>query len=169
MKQRVHAMSKAGFVLLLMVVVASTGFPQQQKLKPILDKYVEAWNTGNFNDLDAIMDPHFVRHSNDQPAVEGLEGMQKVISGLRTAYPDVKIVVKEEIDAENKSVCRWTLTGTNTGAGEMPPTGKSVKQWGISIFHFSDGKLAEEWVAFDNQSFLRQLGFTLKPPAGMKK
>ena len=169
MKQLVHAISKAGLGLLVMVVFASTGFPQQQQLKPLVDKYVEIWNTGNFKDVDAIMDPHFVRHANDQPAVEGVDGMKKVISGLRTAYPDVKVILTEEIYVENKSVGRWLLTGTNTGAGEMPPTGKSVKQWGISILHYSNGKLAEEWVAFDNQSWIQQLGFTMTPPAEKKK
>jgi predicted ester cyclase len=169
MKQPIHAMSKAGSVLLLMVVLVATGLSQQQQLKPAVEKYVAIWNTGDFKDLESIMDPHFVRHANDDPAVEGVDGMKKVISGLKAGYPDVKVVLTDEIYVENRSIARWSLTGTNTGAGEMPPTGKAVKQWGISIIRFANGKLAEEWVAFDNQSFLHQLGFTLTPPAEKKK
>jgi steroid delta-isomerase-like uncharacterized protein len=169
MKQLIHAMPKAGSVLLLLVVFVATGFSQQQKLKPIVDKYVEVWNSGNVKDLEAIIDPHFVRHANLQPKVEGVEGISKVISGFRSAYPDLKIGLSEEIFVENKSVGRWTLTGTNTGSGEMPPTGKSVKTWGISIIHFANGKIVEEWVGFDNQSFMEQLGFTMTPPAEKKK
>jgi steroid delta-isomerase-like uncharacterized protein len=169
MKQLIHAMPKAGSVVLLLVVFVATGFPQQQKLKPIVDKYVEIWNSGNVKDLDAIVDPHFVRHSNDQPVVEGVEGISKVISGFRSAYPDLKISVSEQIFVENKCVGRWMLTGTNTGSGEMPPTGKSVKTWGISMIHFADGKITEEWVAADNQSFMEQLGFTMTPPSEKKK
>jgi len=60
------------------------------------------------------------------------------------------------------------LTGTNTGSGEMPPTGKSVKIWGISIIHLADGKITEEWAGFDNQSFMEQLGFTMTPPSEKK-
>lgn len=69
MRQLTHAMPKAGSVLLLLVVFVATGFPQQQKLKPIIDKYVEVWNSGNVKDLESIIDPHFVRHANLQPKV----------------------------------------------------------------------------------------------------
>jgi hypothetical protein len=39
-----------------------------RELKPIGDAYVEAWNTGNLDALDAIIDPQFARHIS--PAVE---------------------------------------------------------------------------------------------------
>jgi hypothetical protein len=52
------------------------------------------------------------------------------MSGFRTAYPDLKIVLSDEVYSENKAAALWTFTGTNTGPGEMPPTGKSVKIWG---------------------------------------
>ena len=173
MKQLIHLTAKAGSTFLLMVVLVATGFSQKpdasQQLKPLIDKYVEIWNTGNVKDLDGILDAHFVRHANDAPAVEGAEGMKKLISGLRTGYPDFKVVLAEEIFTENKSVGRWSLTATNTGPGEFPPTGKPVKQWGVTILHFANGKIAEEWIAFDNQSFLMQQGFTMTPPAEKKK
>ncbi len=169
MKQLFHTMAKAGFVVFMMVVFAATGFPQEQKLKPIIDKYVEIWNSGNVKDLDAIINIHFIRRANLQPKVEGVAGLKKVIAGFRTAYPDLKIAVEEEIYGDNKSVGRWVLTGTNTGPGEMPPTGKSVRIWGVSTIHFAHGKLTEEWASFDNQSLMQQLGFTMKPPVVMKK
>jgi predicted ester cyclase len=50
----------------------------------------------------------------------------------------------------------------------MPPTGKSVSQWGINIIHFKDGKIVEEWDGFDNVPLLEQLGFTIIPPSGSK-
>jgi len=56
-----------------------------------------------------------------------------------------------------------TLTGTNTGQGEMPPTGKQIKIWGISIVHFANGKLTRESIAFDNQALMDQLGYTMMP------
>jgi predicted ester cyclase len=173
MKQLNHAMARVGSALLLTTVFVATGFSQKpdasQQLKPIIDKYVEVWNTGNVKDLDAILDPHFVRHANSGPAIEGVDGLKKVISGFRTAYPDLKIVVNEDIYAENKSVGRWALTGTNTGAGDMPPTGKAVTQWGISILHFANGKITEEYVGFDNLALMQTLGYTLAPPSEKKK
>ncbi len=138
------------------------------KLKPLADKYIEVWNGGNLSGLDAIMASDYEHHSNQSPDVSGIDGLKKIISGFRTAYPDLKMVLDDAVYADNGSAARWTFTGTNTGAGEMPPTGKTVKISGISIFRFANGKIASEWVAFDNQSFMEQLGFTMTPPATAK-
>lgn len=172
MKHFIRMGLQRGFLFLVVAVVMMTGCQQKpdasQQLKPIVDKYVAIWNSGNYDELSAIIDPHFVRHANLQPNVEGLDGIKKVISGFRTAYPDVKITVNDEVYSGGESAGLWTFTGTNSGAGEMPPTGKSVKIWGVSILHFANGKLVEEWVAFDNQSLMTQLGYTMTPPSGSK-
>jgi steroid delta-isomerase-like uncharacterized protein len=162
----------ASVLMTAIVFLAGCQQPQQdpsQKLKPILDKWVEVWNTGNLDELDAIIGPSFVRHVNLDPDVVGLDALKKNVSAIRSAYPDAKLVVDEEIYTENKFVGRWTLTGTNTGAGEMPPTGKPIKIWGFGELHFADGKIAEEWTAYDNLAFMKQLGFAVTPPSGQKK
>jgi len=140
-----------------------------QELKPLTDKYVEVWNNGNLDELDAIMDSNYIYHSNKLPAVNGIDGLKKVISSFRTAYPDLKLILEDELFSENKAAGRWHITGTNTGAGEMPPTGKSVDFWGIAILHVANGKLKEEWTASDNQSLMEQLGYIMMPPAAPKK
>lgn len=136
-----------------------------QELKPIVDKYIEVWNNGNFDELDAICDPKIVRIVNQIPDVQGVDGMKKVISGFRTSFPDLRITIDNEIYAENSVAIRWAFSGTNTGPGEMPPTGKSVSAWGIAIYHFTNGKITETRVAYDNQSFMEQLGFTMMEPS----
>jgi predicted ester cyclase len=172
MKQLMQTNLKVGSLFLMMVVLMSSGCQQQpdasKTLKPLAAKYVGVWNSGNMKDLDAIIDPHFVRHVNLQPDVEGVDGIKKVISGFRTAYPDLNIVLNDELYSENKSAGRWTLTGTNTGPGQMSPTGKSVKLWGTSLLHYANGKLTEEWVGFDNQSLMEQLGYAMTLPSETK-
>lgn len=147
---------------------------QQQKdyskeLKPLFDKYYEVWKTGNLDELDAIVDPNFVRHADAGSSVKGVEELKKMIQGFRTAFPDLQVTSDEEIYTENKFAGRWTFTGTHTGPGEFPPTGKTVKVWGNNIIHFKDGKIVEEWDAFDNVPFYEQLGFTIMPPKNEKK
>lgn len=171
MNQITHAMTRASSVVLMSLALVATGCQQpdqSQKLKPIIDKNLAIWNTGNVKDLDSILDQGFIRHESRRPDVVGVEGMGKLISGLRSSYPDFKLVFDEVIYGDNKVVVRWTVTGTNTGPGEFPPTGKSVKVWGVSLNHFANGKLTEEWIAFDNHSVMEQLGFTLAPPAAAK-
>ena len=140
-----------------------------QELKPILDKGIAIWNNGNLDQIGEVWDESVVRSVNQLPDVKGVEGMKKVISGFRTAYPDAKLTADEVIFAENKATLRWTFTGTNTGPGEMPPTGKKIKIWGITVLHFANGKVTKEIVAYNNQALMEQLGYTMTPPSGEMK
>lgn len=172
MKQLNAVISVIVSLLLLIAVVMTTGCQQKpdpaQHLKPLVDKYLDVWNGGNPDQLDAIFAPNSVRRVNFLPDVHGADGVKKVVSDFRTAYPDLKLVLEEVVYAENADAVRWVLTGTNTGAGEMPPTGKSVKIWGLAIHHYANGKITEEWVGYDMQSFMEQLGYTMTPPSASK-
>ena len=164
---------KTSSLLLLIPIILTTGCQQSkpdpsEKLKPIVDKYVEVWNTGNVDELDAIMDINMVRHAESSSA-EGLDNVKKLITGTRTAFPDINLVLDNEIYVENKFAARFSFTATNTGPGEIPPTGKSVKVWGVVITNFANGKITEEWVGYNNQSFMEQLGYTLIPPSSYKE
>lgn len=169
MKQLIQTILKTGPLFLLMALMVFTGCQQQkpdpsQELKPILDKGVAIWNNGNLDEVSEVWDESVVRSVNQLPDVKGVDGMKKVISGFRTAYPDAKLTADEEIYAENKVTLRWTFMGTNTGQGEMPPTGKKIKIWGITILHFANGKITREIVAYNNQALMEQLGFSMMPP-----
>ncbi len=155
--------------LLIISFVLFAGCQQQksdasQELKPVVDKYIEVWNNGNYDELDAIFNSDFVRIVNQIPDVKGVDGLKKVMSGFRTAFPDLKITIDNEVYAENSAAVRWAFSGTNTGPGEMPPTGKSVDIWGLDILHFVNGKISKQILAYDNQSFMEQLGFTMMAP-----
>jgi steroid delta-isomerase-like uncharacterized protein len=75
------------------------------------------------------------------------------------AFPDVAIVPKKLIAEGDLVVVYWVARGTNTGTGNgLPATGKKVEQAGITIWRIVDGKIKEEWSAFDQLSMMRQLG-----------
>jgi predicted ester cyclase len=152
--------------ILIMTVLIITGCKQKShasnELKPLAYKYVEVWNSGNLGELDSIIDLNFVYHSNQSPVVNGIDGLKKVITGFRAAFPDMKLVFTDEIYSENEASCIWSLTGTNTGQGAMRSTGKPIKMWGTSVFHFVNGKITGEWTAFDNLSILNQLRSKMK-------
>jgi predicted ester cyclase len=135
------------------------------KLKPVVDIYVRAWNTGNLNTLDAVCVPHVVRYDRMTEAYRGLDSLKRHITLIRAMYPDFKVTTEEELYVGNHAVVHWTITGTNTGPGIFPPTGKSFKVSGLSLSRFVDGKLAEERAAYDWLSMLEQLGFKVTPPS----
>jgi predicted ester cyclase len=77
----------------------------------------------------------------------------------------LKLVLDETIHLPNAAIVRWTATGTNTGPGDIPPTGKSVRNTGMDLVRFMDGKVTETLLYFDTGDWMTQLGYTFVPPA----
>jgi len=137
----------------------------EKELGPLLDKYVEFWNTGNFQDIENVLSPDFeLRMTPKYEPEKGIDLFKETITKWRTAYPDFHIEVKESFFTKGRAAGLWEITATNSGPGRHPPTGNSVKITGMSILHFSDGKIKDEWIASNNGYWLQQLGFKLVPP-----
>jgi steroid delta-isomerase-like uncharacterized protein len=132
--------------------------------KPLIEKYVEFWNTGDFAEIEKILHPDFeLRMTPKFEAEKGIEAFKESISKWREAYPDFNIELHEIVYDKDSAAARWTITATNTGTGLHPPTGKHVEVMGISIVHFVDNKIKDEWIASNNLYWLQQLGFKLVP------
>jgi hypothetical protein len=48
----------------------------------------------------------------------------------------------------------------------LPATGKKVEQAGITIWRIVNGKIKEEWSAFDQLSMMQQLGLLPQKTGG---
>lgn len=137
------------------------------ELKPVMDAYVEAWNTGQVDGLDSVAADNVQRHapSGFNSSANSLEDLKAAITRLRTAFPDARVAIDEAHFMENRSIAKWTFTGTNSGEGDFPATGKSVSVSGVSIARYEGGKMVEDWVYADSLDMMTQLGFSLAPPA----
>ena len=128
-------------------------------------KVVEVWNTGNVALIDELCSPEYVRHHVDiDEDIVGIDAFKEWVTSTRTMYPDFHVVIDEEIGAINKVIYRWTVTGTNTGPSDMPPTGKKVKFSGSSIINIANGKVTEEWLYYNDAAIQQQLGYRTSPP-----
>ena len=155
-------------IALAMFIFAANGQNSDAKkeLKPLVDKYVKAWNTGNVDILDAIIDKNYERKMSpaSRTAAVGLDGLKQVIIDTRTSFPDFHVDIIEEIYLKNKVITRYRFSGTNTGPGTIAPTGKKYTGTGISISNLKNGKVINEWAELDNLNTLLQLGYTITPP-----
>ena len=160
--QLIQKVPSLGLLLLIIVVLGCQQPDVSRELKPIVDVYVDAWNTGNVDKLDSVVDQEYVRHVSpaSTTGAVGLDSLKKVITNFRTTYPDFHVTLNEEIYTGNIGVGRWSYTATNTGPGNIPPTGKKISATGISILHFKNNKIVDEWVENDNLAVMTQLGFT---------
>jgi len=130
------------------------------KNKAVAQKTVDAMNTGNLALLDSAFAADYVEHSPDpMTEAKGIAGLKEGYTMMRTAYPDVKIIVVNMVAEGDKVIIHQTFTGTNTGAmGPMPATGKQVNADGVDILTLKDGKITEHWAVYDAMKMMEQLG-----------
>jgi predicted ester cyclase len=118
-----------------------------EELKTIVHRLIEnAFNKGNLDMLDELCATDLVRHRPPYPDVEGLEDYRQWIARFLQALPDAQFTVDEIVVEGNTVVARLTYRGTNTGRlGSIPPTGNEVTGPVCIVYHFVEGKVAEEW------------------------
>jgi predicted ester cyclase len=152
-------------ILLPFFLISCTQLNPEQEFGPLLEKYLVFWNTGKFQDVEVVLHPEFeIRMTPKYESEKGIDLFKENVTKWRTAYPDFHIKVKEKFFAENEAAAIWEITATNTGEGWHPPTKKSIKITGMSIFHFADGKIKDEWIASNNGYWMQQLGFKIISP-----
>jgi steroid delta-isomerase-like uncharacterized protein len=132
----------------------------------------EVFNQGNLSVVDELFAPDYVLHDPWVPGGElrGLEAFKEQwVSMLRTAFPDLRIVIEDQVAEGDKVVSRYTGSGTHQGELRgFPPTNNRVEVTGTITSRFAEGKIAEEWNNFDSMGMMQQLGIVppLAPPQG---
>jgi steroid delta-isomerase-like uncharacterized protein len=113
----------------------------------------------NLDLLDEVYAADFVWHEPDQD-IRGPEEGKQFVNMYKSAFPDLRCSVEDEIAEGDEVVTRWTISGTHQGEIEEfgPPTGKQVEIKGITIHRIEGDKIAEEWTRYDNLGVMQQLG-----------
>jgi steroid delta-isomerase-like uncharacterized protein len=118
----------------------------------------EVWPKGNFTATDEFIAPDYVYHDPSQPQ-RGREGFRQLITLYRTAFPDARFTIEEQIAEGDKVLTRFTVTGTQKGRFlDIAPTNKKATVSALSLARVTNGKIAEEWERFDTLQLLQQLG-----------
>ena len=119
----------------------------------------EAVNEGNLDVIDEIAAPNIIHHGGTVPDSVGTDGVKRVLSILRTGFPDVKHTIDKVITEDDLVVIMWTATGTQTGEFQgVAPTGKQATWTGVGVYRFECGKIVEDWSEVDGLGRLKQLG-----------
>jgi steroid delta-isomerase-like uncharacterized protein len=122
--------------------------------------FEEIWNYRNLAVIDELFAPEYVHHDpQSSEVVEGIEGYRRFVQRYLTAFPDIHIVIHDEIATGSTVVTRWTASGTHNGdLPGIPRTGRSISVSGITIACTRNGKIVESWNNWDALGMMRQLG-----------
>lgn len=139
----------------------------EEENKRIIRRAIEdVYNAAHPAVLHDLYRPDFVNHTPPSmgPEVRGMGGIQALAATWRTAFPDLLFTVEAEWADADTVVTRWTARGTHRNALRgIPPTGKRVVVAALEVSRIADGKIAEQWLAWDTLGLLQQLGGVLEP------
>jgi steroid delta-isomerase-like uncharacterized protein len=141
----------------LLAGIACASSLQEQNKALAKRAFEELLSKGRFELAEQLYAKDFVNHGLHRDI--RLEEDQAALKGWHQAFSDITIVPDKLIAEGDLVAIYWVARGTNTGAGNgLPATGKKVEQAGITIWRIVDGKIKEEWSAFDQLSLMQQLG-----------
>jgi len=138
-----------------------------EKINPLIDKYLKAWNTGNLSEMNNFVDSTFeLRKLPDFIPLSGIKNLEDYIIRTRTVIPDFFIKeTNKHFISDTAVVVNWIFTGTYKGENDLPPTGSKINIPGFSIIYFNGSKLTGEWIAFSDLTWVKQMGFNITPPS----
>lgn len=90
----------------------------------------------------------------------GPDELAAYFQGLFDALPDLRLEILASAENGETVFLHWRATGTHTGGPfiGINPTGKALAVDGMDQFTIRDGKIAANFVVFDQMEFGRQLG-----------
>jgi len=131
----------------------------EEENKASFRRYLEeAWNQSNLEVVDEIFD-RYVSHLPDGSVLErGPQDVKRFVGEFRSAFPDLRLIIEEQLAEGDKVVSRGTIRGTHLREFRgMAPTGEEMEIPGMAVFRFSEeGKVVESWDSYDQLSLMRQ-------------
>jgi serine phosphatase RsbU (regulator of sigma subunit) len=133
--------------------------PTEEENKAGFRRYLEeAWNQSNLEVVDEIFDRYISHQPNGSVHERGPEDVKRFVGEFRAAFPDLRLIIGEQIAEGDKVVSRGTIRGTHLREFRgMAPTGEEMEIPGMAVFRFSEeGKVVESWDSYDQLTLMRQ-------------
>jgi steroid delta-isomerase-like uncharacterized protein len=132
----------------------------EESNKTIVRRFVDEYQTrADAQAFAELLDPAVEDHSRPPGVAPGAEGVRQQFDAFRSAFPDFRAEVLDQIAEDDKVVTRKVFHGTHRGElMGIPPTGREVTIELIDIVRVADGRIVEHWNVVDRLGLLTQLG-----------
>jgi steroid delta-isomerase-like uncharacterized protein len=124
--------------------------------------FEENFNQGRFAVADEIYAPDFKNHGLHRDA--DLAEDQDAVHAEKLAFPDLRMTVEKLVAEGDLVTAVWTFRGTHThdGYGGLPATGARIEMRGITVWRIVDGRIHDEWTAFNDLGAYAQAAMHVK-------
>ena len=124
--------------------------------------FEEVWNKGRADAIGEMFAEDGIAHglSDDvNNPLRGPKGFLPFHAQFREAFPNMEIVVEDQIAEGDLVATRCAVRGKHTGDSlGIAATHASVEFTGMTITRIRDGKIVEAWNNFDFMKMYKQLG-----------
>ena len=162
MRQRYYLMFAVGFsaaLFNLLGPIVSTHAAEPNTQRALVMLWYQAFDKNEPELLDKILSATWadIPPAPNQPL--GPAGAKQILVELKTAMPDLKIVVHDILEDGNKVVVRSEISGTHKAAlMGFPARNRKMNIQAIDIHEIESGRIARTWHTEDWLTGLHQLG-----------
>jgi len=109
--------------------------------KDLFRAYVELWETGRIDELGTVIHDRYIGHA--PTGDRDLEGLRQRITVFGRLFSCARFQIEDQLAAGSKVATRLTATARRAADGQ------DVKLFGLNISRILDGKIIEEWMAWE--------------------
>ena len=136
--------------------------------RSVADAAVATFNAHDEAGIRALYAEDAVFEAPGDVHVEGADACAEYVMAWQRAFPDAKLIVRNEVIGGDTAIHEFTFEGTHTDtligpSGEIPATSRSLVGRGAEIIRVADGKIVSFHLYFDQVQVLTQLGLMPEP------
>jgi predicted ester cyclase len=127
-------------------------------------KYVEMWNTGDFDNIQSVFIYPVAMVSHGNRTIVRPDILKRVIVTWRKAMPDLNFKIEDTLIQGDEVAMRLSFTGSykerlfgNTAA-PSPDTPRTVRGTEMLMFHLKNGRINQIWEEYDEVRMRLQMG-----------
>ena len=128
--------------------------PEAENLESVQKFFEKVLNGADLSSLETLAS-HNVLVPQSAP---GIESLRRILSEMRAAFADPEFKLMDTVSEGEKVAVRFSAKATHSGRYlGIPGDGRPLRLWGVMIFRFEAGAIAEFWSLVDSEGILRQL------------
>jgi steroid delta-isomerase-like uncharacterized protein len=134
--------------------------------KSLIRRLYDEVAAGNLAVIDELVADDFVEHEKFPGLEPNKEGVKRFFAMLRSAFPDLRMEVREVLADGDLVSARVIATGTHRGDFMgMSSSGSHIEVQVFDMVRIRDGQVTEHWGLMDAMSMMQQIGGMPEFPA----
>ncbi|MEB3180629.1 MAG: ester cyclase [Nostocaceae cyanobacterium] len=124
--------------------------------KEVVRQFFEIYNSQDYKAAYECMALNYIDYG--LPQVRSIEDAIEILKGTHKAFPDIKVVIDDLIEENDKVVFRGRFSATHLGEFVgIAPTGAKVEFEALEIFKIENQKITESWGYWPMDTIINQI------------